>query len=163
MDVYKDAVVETQAELRATLGHAINAALNDIWRIFYPYKNYKELRLQATPKDYVFEIREREEWKPLETVASGGERSCAALTLRVALAMVLTPNLSWLILDEPTHNLDQQAVNLLSQTLQFRVPEVVTQTFVITHEEALMGSDFAASYKLQRDKANQGATRVEEV
>ena len=163
LDVYKDAVVETQAELRATLGHAINAALNDIWRIFYPYKNYKELRLQATPKDYVFEIREREEWKPLETVASGGERSCAALTLRVALAMVLTPNLSWLILDEPTHNLDQQAVNLLSQTLQFRVPEVVTQTFVITHEEALMGSDFAASYKLLRDKANQGATRVEEV
>jgi DNA repair exonuclease SbcCD ATPase subunit len=74
---------------------------------------------------------------------------------------VLTPRLSWLILDEPTHNLDKEAINLLSHALQFKVPEVVKQTFVITHEEGLMGSDFASSYRLTRDKEQNGETKVE--
>ena len=68
-----------------------------------------------------------------------------------------------LILDEPTHNLDKEAVELLSQTLQFKVPEVVEQTFVITHEEALMGSEFASSYKLSRNKEGFEATKVEKI
>jgi DNA repair exonuclease SbcCD ATPase subunit len=77
--------------------------------------------------------------------------------------MVLTPNLSWLILDEPTHNLDSEAINLLSLTLQTRVPEVVKQTFVITHEDGLMGADFASSYRLVRDKGALGATKTERI
>ena len=160
--IYKNALMETQTSLRIDLVGAINAAMNEIWHIFYPYRDYKALRLNVTEKDYSFEISDGE-WKTLESVASGGERACAALTLRVALSMVLTPNLSMLILDEPTHNLDKEAVELLSQTLQFKVPEVVEQTFVITHEEALMGSEFASSYKLNRDKEGFEATKVEKI
>lgn len=159
---YRQAILETQVLLRNDLVEAINGALGGIWRIFYPYGNYPELRLKADEKDYVMEVHERG-WKPLESIASGGERSCAALTLRVALATVLTPTLSWLILDEPTHNLDKNTVELLSQTLQFKVPEVVKQTFVITHEEALMGSDFAASYRLEREKNGMGSSKIERV
>src|SRR3989338_10760274 len=98
--IYKNALVETQTNLRVDLIEAINAAMNEIWHIFYPYKDYKALKLNVTEKDYLFEVFDGE-WKTLESVASGGERACAALTLRVALAMVLTPNLSMLILDEP--------------------------------------------------------------
>jgi DNA repair exonuclease SbcCD ATPase subunit len=160
--IYKNALLETQISLRSDLIEAINNAMNEIWHIFYPYRDYKALRLNVTEKDYSFEVFDGE-WKALESVASGGERACAALTLRVALAMVLTPNLSMLILDEPTHNLDKEAVELLSQTLQFKVPEVVEQTFVITHEEALMGSEFASSYKLSRNKEGFEATKVEKI
>jgi exonuclease SbcC len=162
LSIYKNALVQTQASMRSELIESINEAMNEIWGIFYPYRDYKMLRLSASEKDYQFEVYDRE-WKTLESVASGGERACAALTLRVALAMVLTPNLSWLILDEPTHNLDKEAVELLSQTLQTKVPEVVDQTFVITHEEALMGSDFASSYRLSRDKENLESTKVEKI
>jgi exonuclease SbcC len=162
LSLYRTALIETQANLRSSLIEAINSAMNEIWSIFYPYKDYSAIRLSAGEKDYQFEIMS-DSWKTLESVASGGERACAALTLRVALAMVLTPNLSWLILDEPTHNLDKEAVELLSQTLQYKVPEVVKQTFVITHDEALMGSEFASSYKLNRDKGNFGATTVEKI
>lgn len=162
MIIYKNVLVETQLNLRTNLIEAINGAMNEIWHIFYPYKDFKALRINVSEKDYDFEAYDSE-WKAIESVCSGGERACAALTLRVALAMVLTPNLSWLILDEPTHNLDKDAVELLSQTLQFKVPEVVEQTFVITHEEALMGSEFASSYKLKRDKLNFGATVVEKI
>ena len=160
--IYKNALLETQLSLRANLMEAINLAMNEIWQIFYPYKNYKQLRLNVTEKDYAFEVLDSE-WKPLESIASGGERACAALTLRVALSTVLTPNLSWLILDEPTHNLDKEAIEMLSHALQFKVPSVISQTFVITHEEGLMGSEFASSYKLMRDKDNFGATKIERI
>ncbi len=161
LKIYRNALHDTQISLRKNLIEAINAAMNEIWEIFYPYRNYSAVRLEVTEKDYLFQVHERGEWKALETVASGGERACAALTLRVALATVLTPNLSWLILDEPTHNLDKEAVVLLSETLQFKVPQVVRQTFVITHEEGLIGADFATSYRLKRSKEADGPTETE--
>jgi len=161
LKIYKNALLETQISLRRDLIEAINSAMNEIWNIFYPYGNYRSIRIEVTERDYVFEVLEGDKWKTLETVASGGERACAALTLRVALAMVLTPNLSWLILDEPTHNLDSEAVSLLSETLQIKVPQVVKQTFVITHEEALIGADFSTTYKLTRDKDTGGSTKTE--
>lgn len=160
--IYRNALLETQVSLRGSLTDAINGAMNEIWPIFYPYHNYRALRLTVSEKDYIFEVNDGE-WKNLDSIASGGERASAALTLRVALAMILTPKLSWLILDEPTHNLDSQAVELLSSALQFKVPEVVKQTFVITHDEAFMGSDFASSYRLSRDKEKNGATKAEAI
>lgn len=162
LSIYRNALLETQLSLRGSLTDAINGAMNEIWPIFYPYHNYRALRLNVSEKDYVFEVNDGE-WKNLDSIASGGERASAALTLRVALAMILTPKLSWLILDEPTHNLDSQAVELLSSALQFKVPEVVKQTFVITHDEAFMGSDFASSYRLSRDKEKNGATKAEAI
>ncbi len=161
LSIYKNALAEVQTSLRAELISSINQAMNEVWSIFYPYSDYKALKLNVTDSDYSFEIFHQENWRALESVASGGERACAALTLRVALATVLAPNLSWLILDEPTHNLDQESVNLLSETLQTKVPEIVDQTFVITHEELLLGSDFSVSYRLKRDKDNFGATELE--
>jgi exonuclease SbcC len=159
--IFKNALLETQTSLRSGLSDAINSAMSEIWAIFYPYRNYSKIKLSVTEKDYLFELLDNDQWKQLESIASGGERACAALSLRVALAMVLTPNLSWLILDEPTHNLDSEAVRLLSETLQTKVPEVVKQTFVITHEEGLMGADFSTSYRLCRDKSGLGPTKQE--
>lgn len=161
--IYKNAVVETQVSLRASLIDAINTAMNEIWPMFYPYGNYPAIRLEVSDKDYLFEVSDGGAWKGLESMASGGERASAALTLRVALAMVLTPKLGWLILDEPTHNLDTDAIEMLSSALQVKVPQVVNQTFVITHEEGLMGSDFASSYRLSRDKEHNGDTKVETI
>ncbi len=163
LSFFRNALLETQTSLRSSLVEAINSAMNEIWPIFYPYRNYSALRLSATEKDYVFEVLDNGEWKNLESIASGGERASAALALRVALAMVLTPNLSWLILDEPTHNLDHDTIELLSETLQTKVPQVVRQTFVITHEEGLMGSEFASTYRLTRNKERNGETKVERV
>ncbi len=163
LNIYSQALKDTQVSLRTELAAAINSAMAEVWPIFYPYGNYPSIRLSATDKDYLIEVSDRGAWKPLESVASGGERACAALTIRVALAAVLTPNLSWLVLDEPTHNLDSEAVALLSDTLQSKVPEVVKQTFVITHEEGLMGADFASAYRLSRDGNGSGPTRAEKI
>ena len=162
--IFKNSLMETQIALRTELIEAINSAIGNIWRIIYPYADITIVRITATDKDYVFEIQDGNgTWKSLDGIASGGERACVALALRIALSIVLTPNLGMLILDEPTHNLDKEAVELLSQTLQLKVPEVIGQTIVITHEEGLMGSEFAASYKLTRQKEGFGATVTERI
>ncbi|MBI5223847.1 SMC family ATPase [Candidatus Micrarchaeota archaeon] len=163
LSIYKTALIETQSSLRTTLIDAVNSTLLEIWPLFYPYKNYQSIRVVCSEKDYSFEVNDNGTWKPLEAVASGGERATFALVFRVALAMILTPKLSWLILDEPTHNLDSNAVSLLSNALQFRLPSVIKQTIVITHDEALMGSEFASSYRLDRDKEKNGETKIERV
>lgn len=160
--LFRNAVVEAQAELRADLVEAINAAMNGIWPVLYPYADYRQLRIAAGEEDYSFEIYDGE-WRRLEKVGSGGERACLALTLRIALATVLAPEAGWLVLDEPTHNLDRRAVQALAEALENKVPELVEQAFVISHEESLMNSEFARSYRFTRDKEGGGATAAEEI
>ncbi len=160
--IYKNALVETQMAARNELIEAINAALEEIWQIVYPYRDYTKVRMRAEVKDYVFEIYS-DEWRSLDAVASGGERACLCLALRVAFAMVLTPNLSWLILDEPTHNLDQEAVDVLATTLQERIPQIVDQVFVITHDPSLLEANFGTAYRLSREKEKNEPTKAEKL
>ncbi|MEW5996706.1 MAG: SMC family ATPase [Candidatus Micrarchaeota archaeon] len=160
--IMKNAISGAQAELRGELVEAINAAMNGIWPILYPYADYRQLRIAAGEEDYAFEVYDGE-WRRLEKVASGGERACLSLTLRIALATVLAPGAGLLMLDEPTHNLDGGSVQALAEALESRVPQLVEQAFVITHEENLMNSEFARSYRFTRDKETGGATAVEEL
>ncbi|MFA5077719.1 MAG: AAA family ATPase, partial [Candidatus Micrarchaeia archaeon] len=161
MSIYRNALVETQAELRTEVVAALNSAMNEIWAIIYPYADYKGLRMIADESGYKFEISDGS-WRPAE-LASGGERATIALSLRIALATVLTPNISMLILDEPTHNLDKEAVGVLARVLQYNLPELIGQAFVITHDEELMGSEFASTYRMRRDKKENGPTMCEEI
>jgi len=96
----------------------------------------------------------------VEGVTSGGERSTASLTLRIALSLVLTQNLSWLVLDEPTHNLDKQAIKELATTLREHLPEIVDQIFIITHEPELEKAASSYLYILERNKEKDEPTKV---
>lgn len=161
LSIYKNTLMETQATLRKEVIDAINTAMNGIWQIVYPYGDYKGIRLTADEKGYAFEVYDGT-WRAAELI-SGGERACLALTFRIALATVLTPNTSMLVLDEPTHNLDKEAVGVLAHVLQNNLPELIEQSFVITHEEGLMGSEFASTYKMSRNKDSNAPTIVEEI
>jgi exonuclease SbcC len=160
LTLYKNSLMGLQSELRAEMTSAISSAMNEIWPVLYPYVDYKQIRITGTEKDYFFEVYDGE-WRRLEKVASGGERACLSLTLRIALSTVLTPGIGWMMLDEPTHNLDRDAVHTLSEALENKVPEIIPQSIVITHEENLISSEFARSYKFSRDKESLGPTIVE--
>lgn len=161
LSIYKNALLETQACMRIEVIDAINTVMNTIWQIIYPYNDYKGLKIGTDEKGYWFEVY-NEIWRPAELV-SGGERASIALTFRIALATILTPNLNLLILDEPTHNLDKEAINGLAHALQHDLPELIEQSFVITHEEGLIGSEFASMYRMNRDKSINGATLFEKI
>lgn len=159
--IFQNAVVETQKSLREGLVEAVNSSMNDSWNVLYPYGDYTGMRLRAETGDYVLELKRGEAWVQVEGIASGGERVCASLAMRIAVATVLVPNLSWLILDEPTHNLDAEGVRTLVKALSEQIPRIIEQTIVITHDEALKDAATAKTYLLSRNKAKGEKTKVE--
>lgn len=164
---FNNSLQETQTQLRSRLVSSINSIMEQIWPELYPYEDYTDLELSATDGDYVLRVktfREGEErWEEVETIASGGERSIACLAMRVAFAMVLVPNLRWLILDEPTHNIDQLGLQRFVRVFNEKLPEIVDQIFIITHDEALKQVSNGRIYVLGRNKAIGEESSVEEL
>jgi len=163
MAIYKNSLSAAQSELRFTLVEEINEALAEVWPAIYPYADYDAVKLEADEKDYRLLMRKEGEWREVDSVASGGERACLCLSLRIAFATVLTPDIGWLILDEPTHNLDAEAVTLLAEAINHKIPSIVEQTFVITHDPALAESAEGSVFRLERDKSKGENTRVEKI
>ncbi|MEM3690354.1 MAG: hypothetical protein QXZ40_01330, partial [Candidatus Micrarchaeia archaeon] len=161
--VFQNAVQETQKELREELVEAINSVMGSIWSIIYPYGDYKGVRLSIEENDYELQLNADGVWVSVDGVASGGERTSATIAMRIAFAMVLVPNLGWLILDEPTHNLDEEGRKALGAVLSEHAPKIVGQIFVITHDEGLKDAMSGRVYRLWRDKERSGPTQIEEV
>lgn len=151
-----------QAQLRSEFTDTVNAALTDSWLKIYPYRDYSDLKLDVDESgDYTLKLKRRDgEWVGVEGITSGGERSCACLALRIALSLVLTQNLSWLVLDEPTHNIDRQGIRELSKTLREYLPKIVEQIFIITHEEELESAASGYLYRFERKKEDDEPTRA---
>ena len=162
MSIYKNSLSAAQSELRFTLVEEINEALTEVWPAIYPYADYDGVKLEADEKDYRL-LMHKNGWREVDSVASGGERACLCLSLRIAFATVLTPDIGWLILDEPTHNLDAEAVTLLAEAINQKIPSIVEQTFVITHDPALGESAEGSVFRLERDKSKGESTRVEKI
>jgi exonuclease SbcC len=155
---FRSALSDTEGMMRNELVKSINSLMQSIWPELYPYLDYLSIRLTAKKDDYTLEANTgfdehgEPQWLDVNSVASGGERSIACLAMRIALAMVVVPNLRWIILDEPTHNLDENGINKLIDVLGNSLPKVVDQIFVITHDNSLRNISMARIYQIERDK-----------
>jgi DNA repair exonuclease SbcCD ATPase subunit len=150
----------SQHQLRKVLIDNINDALAIIWPKVYPYKDYLSARLRSD-NDYILEVQTKaKEWTKVEGFLSGGERACAALSIRIAIALILTKNLGLLILDEPTHNLDTKSVEMLSTVLEEDIPQYIPQTIIITHDTKLLETISSQKYIIERDKENDGISEI---
>ncbi|MEM7820028.1 MAG: SMC family ATPase [Candidatus Aenigmatarchaeota archaeon] len=156
----ESALVATQEQLRRNFVTAVNQAMQSLWGALYPYKDFFSIRLGIEEGDYVLQLQDSTGWVPADGVASGGERSIACLALRMAFALVLAPQLRWLVLDEPTHNLDAKAVDDLATVLRDRIGEFVEQVFLITHDPALEAAVTGYLYRFERDKERDGYTKI---
>jgi exonuclease SbcC len=169
MNKFKSALVETESSLRNRLVSSINALMQEVWLQIYPYGDYPALRLNAGKDDYLLEAATgtgadgTATWVDLNGVASGGEKSIACLAMRIAMSMVIVPNLRWLILDEPTHNIDENGISKLVQVLGESLPKIVDQVFIITHDTSLKNIGSARVYQLGRDKAKNEPTAYAEL
>ncbi len=164
---FKAALVETEALLRNQLVMSINSTMQGIWGELYPYADYTAIRLNATKDDYALEARagaaESGAWVDVDAIASGGERSMACLAMRIAMAMATVPNLRWLILDEPTHNIDEQGIARIIEIFGSTLPGMVEQIFIITHDPELKNIGSARVYLLERNKERNESTSVSEL
>lgn len=161
LKIFSKALEETQVQLRKEFIDTVNYTMSTIWSNIYPYEDFVGARLDIVNRDYVLQLKERTgDWIEVDRIASGGERSIACLVLRIAFALVLAPQLKWLVLDEPTHNLDRKAIEDLSQTLRTRAGEFIEQIFLITHDEKLEESVTGQLYRLEREKGKDGFTKI---
>jgi len=161
LQIFSRALEQTQIELRREFVATVNYAMDDIWQTLYPYQDFSNIRLSVEEGDYILQLQSRVgEWVNVEGVASGGERSIAALTLRVAFSLVLAPNIRALFLDEPSHNMDRLSISQLASTLRERIGEFMEQVFLITHQEELEEAVTGNAYRLERDKSTDSPTKV---
>jgi len=160
--VFTSALKSTQAELRNTMVETINQAMEEIWPRVYPYNDFQNVKMMVEEGSYEIMVKQRnEEWQRVDGILSGGERSSVAITLRIAISLVLTQNLGWIILDEPTHNLDSTAVRELSETMRNHLPELIEQIFIITHDKDMENAASGKLYSFEREKEKDGPTRVD--
>lgn len=157
---FETLITGIQTQLREELIQSVNEVLEIVWKSIYPYRDYSSIVIIPTENDYSLKLK-NEVLVDVDEV-SGGERACAAIALRIALAVTMVPNLKWLILDEPTHNLDSNAVSMLSAAFREGFSSITKQVFIITHDETLK-SDFDSYYLFDRRKDDNGITMVEKI
>ncbi|MGC9149506.1 MAG: AAA family ATPase [Candidatus Micrarchaeia archaeon] len=159
---FESSLLKTQEGLRKFLIESINQKMQEIWEELYPYGDFSEIKIEASEDDYELLLKNLDgDWVSFNLV-SGGERSLAALTMRMAISLVLVPKLSWIILDEPTHNMDRNSVELMSKVFREKVSKMVEQVFIITHDEILKEAATSKLILLERDKKNNLPTIVKE-
>ncbi len=167
LNKFKIALVETETLLRNKLVSSINSLMQNLWPRLYPYGDYTSIRLDAKKDDYLLEVNTNvngsAQWIQVDGIASGGERTVGCLGMRIALAMVVVPNLKWLILDEPTHNIDSTGIAKLIDVFGDELPNVVEQIFIITHDDNLKQITSAKVYQFDRDKALSAPTAITEI
>jgi len=155
-------LVKTQAVLREEFVEMVNDLMDRLWTRLYPYGDFTSLALRVRDGEYLFGLRDRSgRWVNIEGHVSGGERAAACLAMRMAFGLVLAPKLGWLILDEPTHNLDRNVIAEIASMLRERLPDEIKQVLLITHEEALESAAGGYLYRLTRDKGRDEPTKVE--
>jgi len=164
LKIFEKALEKTQTQLRENFVDTVNYTMDQIWPDIYPYKDFGSARLGIKERDYILQVQSSSgEWIDVDGIVSGGERSIASLALRIAFSSVLAPQLKWLVLDEPTHNLDSKAVEDLSETLKTRVGDFADQVFLITHEKTLENAVTGQLYRLSRNKELDDFSRIEKV
>ncbi|MEM5814930.1 MAG: SMC family ATPase [Candidatus Aenigmatarchaeota archaeon] len=164
LKIFREALKVTQEKLREEFVQAINSYMNLIWSNLYPYKDFVTIELKIENGDYTLQLQERSgRWINVEGIVSGGERSLAALSLRIAFSLVLAPQMRILILDEPTHNLDSNSVEELAKVLRESVSEFLDQVFIITHDEKLENAVTGKIYRFERKKETDEFTRIIEI
>ncbi len=161
---FKISLQETQTMLRTQLVDSINSIMHEIWPELYPYGDYTSVMLEPSSDDYILRVKLNgsQDWGEVNAMASGGERSIACLAMRIALAMVLAPSLKWIILDEPTHNIDSQGLQKFIKMFSESMPRIVDQVFIITHDEVLKQTYNSKVYLFTRNKEQNEETAIQE-
>ncbi len=147
---YAESLRKIQSELREKYIENVNAFMDEMWKEIYPYDDFSSLRLNTDNDDYELELFDGDKWVKVDGIASGGERTLAVLTMRLSMSLLLTRDLRFILLDEPTHNMDDSAISLFSEILRTRVGDYASQVIIITHEEKMESAVTGSFYVLEK-------------
>jgi len=161
---FANTLIEVQEILRQEFVKTLNEVMNEIWSYIYPYEDYIGIRFKIENRDYLLQLCDlKNKWINVEGFSSGGERAIASLVMRIALSVVLAPNLRLLVLDEPTHNLDANTIRNLTEILRTKITDLLEQTFIVTHDERLIQAGTGCVYEFKREFGKKEPTKVIEL
>ncbi|BAK54735.1 DNA double-strand break repair ATPase Rad50 [Sulfurisphaera tokodaii] len=123
-----------QAYLMNTVKSLVEDSLNSILSRFE--LSFTRVEVDFNDKNGIYAYTTSGQRLPVNLL-SGGERVSIALALRLAIAKSLMNEVGFLILDEPTVNLDEYRKKELIDIIRSTV-EVVPQIIVVTHDEELL-------------------------
>ncbi len=139
--ILKNKLFESQELLRDDLILAVNEELSNIWIDLYPYDNFTNLRIMPINNDYFVQLKEyKGNWKNIVGYASGGEKMLSCISTKIAFSKILSPSVGLIILDEPTHNLDNNAVNNFISIINNNIKSQINQLIIVTHDNRLAES-----------------------
>lgn len=137
----KNKLFESQELLRDDLILAVNEELSNIWLDLYPYDNFTNLRITPINNDYFVQLKEfKGDWKNIVGYASGGEKMLSCIGTKIAFSKILSPSFGLIVLDEPTHNLDSNAVNNFINIMNNNIKSQINQIIIVTHDYRLSES-----------------------
>ena len=115
--------------------------LSNIWLDLYPYDNFTNLRITPINNDYFLQLKEfKGDWKNIVGYASGGEKMLSCIGTKIAFSKILSPSFGLIVLDEPTHNLDSNAVNNFINIMNNNIKSQINQIIIVTHDSRLSES-----------------------
>ena len=154
----RDALSEKrlQAYLMSTVKRIVENKLNEILSKFD--LSFTMVEVNFNEKNGIYAYTQNGQ-KLHINMLSGGERVSIAIALRLALAKSLMNDLGFIILDEPTVNLDEYRKRELIDIIK-STTEVVSQIIVVTHDEELLQ---AGDYVLRVEKRGDSSKIIEEV
>ncbi|MGC8956174.1 MAG: hypothetical protein ACP5JS_08855, partial [Fervidobacterium sp.] len=101
---------------------------------------FEEIIIDHSNQKYIFKIVDSVKGERLFNELSGGEQVSAGISLRIAIANILT-DANMYILDEPTVNLDDERRALLAENLKVLLSNL-KQAFIVTHDEVFIGKGY---------------------
>ncbi|MGC8820387.1 MAG: AAA family ATPase [Fervidobacterium sp.] len=101
---------------------------------------FEEIIIDHSNQKYIFKIVDPVKGERLFNELSGGEQVSAGISLRIAIANILT-DANMYILDEPTVNLDDERRALLAENLKVLLSNL-KQAFIVTHDEVFIGKGY---------------------
>ncbi len=160
---FADSLIEIQEVLREEFVKTLNEVMNELWGYIYPYEDYTGIRFKIENRDYLLQLCDlKNRWVNVEGFSSGGERVIASLVMRIALSVVLAPNLKLLVLDEPTPNLDSNTIENLTEVLRTKITELFEQVFIVTHDERMTQAGTDYIYEFKRELSKKEPTKIKE-
>ena len=161
---FSNILVEIQEILRKEFIETLNEVMNEIWGCVYPYEDYIGIRFRIEDRDYLLQLCDlKNRWINVEGFSSGGERSIASIVLRIALSVVLVPYMKILVLDEPTHNLDSNTINNLTEIFRTKITDLLDQVIIVTHDERLVQAGTGCLYEFRREAGKKEPTEIRQL
>ncbi len=161
---FSNTLVEIQEVLRKEFIETLNEVMNEIWDYVYPYEDYTRIRFRIEDRDYILQLCDlKNKWINVDGFSSGGERSIASIVLRIALSVVLAPYMKILVLDEPTHNLDSNTIDNLTEIFRTKIIDLLDQVIIVTHDERLVQAGTGRLYEFIRKAGKKEPTEIRQL